>query len=146
MEQSNQSFGQGAAGYGRYFSAAFADSTIRTNMTEGVFPSILHQDPRYFRRGTGGRWSRLRYAVRQVFWTHGDSGKTEFNFSELIGNSTAVAISNAYYADRRTVSNGVSQLAMNFSADIGGNIFKEFWPDFQRKLGRKHHKENGSLQ
>ena len=143
---SNQSFGQGVSGYSRYFSAAVADSAIRTYMTEGVFPSILHEDPRYFRRGTGGRFSRLRYAVGQAFWTHGDSGKTEFNFSELIGNATAVAISNAYYADRRTASNGVSQLAMNFSADMGGNIFKEFWPDFQRKFSRKYHNQSGSFQ
>ena len=90
-KNSNQSFGQGASGYGRYFSAAFADSAIRTYTTEGIFPSILHQDPRYFRRGTGGGWSRLRYAVGQVFWTHGDSGKTEFNLfrghGELNGSS-----------------------------------------------------------
>jgi hypothetical protein len=143
---SNQSFGQGASGSGRYFSAAFADCVIRHYMTEGVFPSILHQDPRYFRRGTAGRWSRLRYAVGQVFWSHGDSGKTEFNFSELIGNCTAVAISNAYYADRRTASNGVSQLAMNFSADMGSNIFKEFWPDFQRKSVENTNNQSGSLQ
>jgi hypothetical protein len=63
-----------------------------------------------------------------------------------MGNSTAVAISNAYYADRRTASNGISQLAINFSADMGGNIFKEFWPDFQRKFSRKHHNQTGSLQ
>jgi hypothetical protein len=81
----------------------------------------------------------------QVFWIHGDSGKTEFNFSELIGHSTAVAISNAYYADRRTASNGVSQLAIHFSADMGSNIFKEFLPDFQRTFSRKHHNESGSL-
>src|SRR5689334_1111179 len=64
---SNPSFGQGVSGYSRYFSAAVADSTIRTYMTEGVFPSILHQDPRYFRCGTGGRLWRLRYAVGQAF-------------------------------------------------------------------------------
>jgi hypothetical protein len=67
-----------------------------------------------------------------VRFSGGDSGKTEFNFSELLGNSTAVAISNAYYADRRTASNGISQLAINFSADLGGNVLKEFWPDFER--------------
>jgi hypothetical protein len=32
---SNQSFGQGASGYGRYFSAAFAACVIRHYMTEG---------------------------------------------------------------------------------------------------------------
>jgi hypothetical protein len=32
---SNQSFGQGASGFGRYFSAAFADCVIRHYMTDG---------------------------------------------------------------------------------------------------------------
>jgi hypothetical protein len=103
LTNADRSFGQGAAGYGRYFGMAFGDFAIGNFMTEGVFPSLFRQDPRYFRRGTRSGWSRFRYAVGQTFWTHGDSGKTEFNFSELIGNSTAVAISNAYYPDHRSL-------------------------------------------
>ena len=79
-------------------------------MTEAVFPTLLHQDPRYFRRGTGSRFSRLCYSVGQISWTHGDSGATQFNYSEIIGNATAVAISNAYYRDNRDVSDTVSKL------------------------------------
>jgi hypothetical protein len=99
---SNRSFGQGAAGYGRYFGASYGNWLIGDYMTEGVFPTLLHQDTRYFRRSTGSGWSRLGYAMGQIFWTHRDSGGTQFNFSEVLGNSTAVAISNAYYADNRT--------------------------------------------
>ena len=32
-------------------------------MTEVIYPSLLHQDPRYFRRGTGSVWSRVGYAA-----------------------------------------------------------------------------------
>jgi hypothetical protein len=138
LTNSNKSFGQGAAGFGRYFGAAFGDFAIGNYMTEAIYPSLLHQDPRYFRRGTGTGWSRFGYAVGQIFWTHRDSGKAEFNFSELIGNSTAVAISNAYYCENRTTSNAVSKLGTQISLDMAGNILKEFWPDFERKFEKKH--------
>ena len=104
---SNPSFGQGIKGYSRYFGTAYADLVIGDYMTEAVYPTILHQDPRYFRRGTGSGWSRLGYAMGQIFWTHTDSGGTQFNFSEIVGNSTAVAISSAYYPDGRDVSSAV---------------------------------------
>ena len=106
-------------------------------MSGAVFPTLLHQDPRYFRRGTGG-WSRLGYATGQTFWTHRDSGGTQFNYSEIAGNSAAVAISNAYYADNRTASGAVSRLGMQLGVDMASNILKEFWPDLQRKFHRKH--------
>jgi hypothetical protein len=139
LTNANPSFGQGAAGYGQYLAAAYGDLAIGDYMTEGVFPSLFHQDPRYFRRGEGGGWSRLRYACSQIFLTHGDSGKTQFNFSEIIGNSTAVAISNAYYVDNRTAGDAVAKLGTQLGVDMASNVLKEFWPEIQRKFSRKHH-------
>jgi len=107
-------------------------------MTEAVFPTILHQDPRYFRRGTGSGWSRLGYAVDQIFWTHNDSGRGQFNLSEIAGNSTAVAISMAYYPENRDMIDGVSKLGSQLGVDMASNILKEFWPDLERKFSRKH--------
>src|SRR5258708_19481535 len=107
-------------------------------MTEAVFPPLLHQDPRYFRRGTGSGWSRLGYAAAQIFWTHRDSGGMQFNYSEVIGNSTAVAISNAYYADNRTARDATSRLGMQLGVAMAANVLKEFWPDLEPKLRRTH--------
>jgi hypothetical protein len=85
---SNPSFGHGLTAYARYTAASHADWSIGNVMTEGVFPTLLHEDPRYFRRGAGSAWSRLGYAVQQIFWTHTDSGGGHFNDSEVVGNST----------------------------------------------------------
>jgi len=137
LTDGNKSFGQGAAGFGRYFGASYGDLLIGNYMTESIYPSILHQDPRYFRRGTGSGRSRFAYAISQIFWTHRDSGGTQFNYSEWLGNSTAVAISNAYYRDQRDVGSAMSKLAMQIGVDAVGNILKEFWPDLQRKFGKK---------
>jgi hypothetical protein len=117
---------------------------IGNYMTEGVYPSILHQDPRYFRRGAGGGASRFAYAISQVFWTHRDSGGTQFNYSEWLGNSTAVAISNAYYPDHRSAGSSISKLGMQVGFDAVGNVLKEFWPDVLRKFSRKSRNQTGN--
>jgi hypothetical protein len=137
LTNGNRSFGQGAAGFGKYWGASYGDFAIGDYMTEGVFPAILHQDPRYFRRGIGSGWSRLGYAVGQIFWSHRDSGGTQFNYSEVVGNSAAVAISNAYYVNNRTAGNAGSKLGLQIGVDMAGNILKEFWPDLARAFGRK---------
>src|SRR5580704_14186428 len=139
LTNGNRAFGQGVEGFSKYFCAFYADWVIGNYMTEGVYPTLLHQDPRYFRRGTGSGLSRLGYAMAQIFWTHKDSGGTQFNYSEVIGNSTAVAISQAYYPDNRTVSDAVSKLGTQLGVDMASNILKEFWPDVSKKLARKHH-------
>ena len=140
LTNATPSFGQGVTGYARYFGTSFADFAIGDYMTEAIYPALLHQDPRYFRRGTGSGLSRLGYAVKQIFWTHTDSGGTQFNYSEIAGNSTAVAISNAYYPDNRNASQAVSRLGVQIGIDTAGNILKEFWPDLSRKLSRKKHR------
>ena len=137
LTNANRSFGQGAAGFGRYFGASYGDFVIGDYMTEAVFPILLHQDPRYFRRGIGSGWSRLGYAMGQIFWTHRDSGGMQFNYSEVIGNSMAVAISNAYYVNNRTASDATSKLGMQLGVDMASNVLKEFWPDLERKFRRK---------
>lgn len=135
---SNPSFGKGGAGYGRYFGTGYADFFIGNYMTEAVFPSVLHQDPRYFRKGTGSGMSRLGYAASRIFITYGDNRKLQPNYSELLGNSTAVAISQAYYPDNRTAADAFSKLGTQLGVDMAGNIIKEFFPDLQRKFHRKH--------
>ncbi len=138
LTNANRSFGQGAAGYGRYFGTAYADFVIGNYMTEAIYPVILHQDPRYFRRGTGSGWSRLRYAIGQTFWTHSDSGRMQFNYSEILGNSTAVAISNAYYQDNRDAASALTKLGTQIGVDLAANVLKEFSADLNRKFFRKH--------
>ncbi len=146
LTNANRSFGQGGAGYGKYFGASYADFAIGDYMTEGVFPTLLHQDPRYFRRGTGSKWSRMGYAMGQIFWTHRDSGGTQFNYSEIAGNAAAVAISNAYYVDNRTAGDAVSKLGMQLGVDMAANVLKEFWPDLQRKFRRKHPEDGNAIK
>jgi hypothetical protein len=137
LTNANPSYGQGGEGYARYFGASYGNLVIGNYMTEAIYPALLHQDPRYFRRGVGSTWSRMGYAIGQIFWTHTDSDRTQFNYSEILGNSTAVAISNAYYAANRSAIDSGTKLGMQIGVDMASNVLKEFWPDVSRKF-KKH--------
>ncbi len=134
LTNAHPEFGQGWPGYGRRVGTSYADQAIGNMMTEGIFPSILHEDPRYFRRGYGSVWSRTFYAATRVFLTKTDSGGTRFNFSEVLGNATGAAISNAYYPDSRDAAENVEKLGEQIGIDAVSQVLKEFWPDIKHKL------------
>ena len=137
----NPSFGQGVKGYAHNLGTSYGDFVIGNYLSEAVYPTFFHQDSRYFRRGVGRVSSRLEYSVGQIFFTHSDSGRTQFNYSEILGNSTAVAISNAYYPDNRSVSDSATKLGLQLGVDMVSNILKEFWPDVSRKFSRKRRQQ-----
>jgi len=60
------------------------------------YPAILYQGSHYFGAERDGMVA-AGSAAGEIFWTRTDSDHMQFNFSEIVGNSTAVAISNAYY-------------------------------------------------
>lgn len=129
------SFGTGAQGFGKYYGGAFADQAIGNIMTEGLFPIALHEDPRYFVKGTGGFWKRTGYAVSREFITRGDDGRSHFNTSELAGNAVAAGISTFYYpAADRSFGNTANKWGQQIALDTFFNVAKEFWPDVRNKL------------
>jgi hypothetical protein len=131
-------YGQGAEGYGKRYGAAFADGLTNTVFVTGFYPSLLHQDPRFYRQGYGTVMNRGVYAFSRIFITRQDSGRKTFNFSEVFGNFTAGAVSTAYYPDsQRNIGNVAQHAAVQMGYDAGFNILKEFYPDIRRKLSRK---------
>jgi hypothetical protein len=137
LENQNPSFGQGMSGYAKRFATSYGDQMIGNMMTEGFVPALLHEDPRYFRLGEGTKTHRTLYALSAIFWTKTDSGRKSFNMAEWGGNSTAVAISNAYYPDTRDVSDNVQKLLIQCATDAFSNVLKEFWPDVKKKFHKQ---------
>lgn len=137
LENQNPSFGQGMSGYGKRYAGAYGDQLSGNMFAEGIMPSLLHQDPRYFRLGKGSFGHRFCYAVSRVVITKNDSGRRAFNFSEWSGNSISVGLSNAYYPDTRNASDNAGRLAIAVGTDAVSNVLKEFWPDVKRRLQHK---------
>ena len=158
-ENSEPGYGQGWEGYAKRYGSAFADGTIENFMTGAVFPSLLHQDPRFFQSGKGTFVHRTEYAVSRIFVTRTDSGKSQFNYSEILGSALSAAIStNAYHprsfittrydpstgmvqyihnASDRTLPNTLSVWGTQVGYDTITIVVKEFWPDIHRRLTHK---------
>jgi hypothetical protein len=135
LQKQYSSFGTGVQGFGKYYGGALADQAIGNIMTEGLFPVALHQDPRYFVKGTGGFWKRTGYAISREVITRGDDGRNHFNTSELAGNAVAAGISNLYYpAANRSFGNTADKWGQQLALDTFFNVAKEFWPDVRNKL------------
>jgi hypothetical protein len=98
----NIGYVQGAKGYGQRFGAAYADGATDIIFGGAVLPSLLHQDPRYFYRGTGTAKSRALHALSSPFWCKNDNGTWGFNYSSIGGDLISGSLSNIYYppADR----------------------------------------------
>jgi hypothetical protein len=137
LEDQNPSFGQGSKGYAKRFATAYGDQMIGNMMTEGIIPSLTHEDPRYFRLGEGTTKGRLWYSLTRTFVTRTDSGRPTFNVAEWGGNAATVAISNAYYPDTRHASDAAEKLMIQCATDTFSNVLKEFWPDVKKKLHKQ---------
>jgi len=133
-------YGQGSGPYAERFGAAVADVTTQNFFSDAVLASLLHEDPRYFRRGREYRfWPRLGYAISRVVITRTDAGKPTFNYAGVFGMAMGIALSNAYYPARS--ANGsvdVTRLGTSLVSAALSNILPEFWPDIRQKFfGRK---------
>jgi hypothetical protein len=138
---SDQGYGWGDAGYFKRVGANYADNVNGALIGNALLPQLLHQDPRYFRKGTGSIKSRFLYAAESTVVCRGDNGKRQFNVSNVLGNYISGAISNAYYpADERgiglTLENGTS---VTLFGALGGQLL-EFGPDLSRLLSKKRHR------
>jgi hypothetical protein len=120
-------YGQGAQGYAKRYGAAYADEALSRMIGSAILPSLLHQDPRYFYRGTGSKKARALYAISQAVVCRGDDGKMQPNYSYVLGSFAAGGISNLYHpaGDRGaglTIGNGF----LNVGAHAIDNLAREF--------------------
>jgi len=139
-------YGEGAAAYGERIGAAFADFGTQNFFSAGLLANLLHQDPRYYRKGPGsGVLKRVAYSVSRLAVTPTDAGRPVFNSSGVFGMMMGIAASNLYYPSasvRGTVM--ASRLYTSLLGGVIGNVMSEFWPDVQKKfLQRKPRRASG---
>jgi hypothetical protein len=131
IEQATNEFsgyGQGAQGYAKRFGASYADSFDATMIGSAILPSLLHQDPRYFYKGTGTTRSRILYAIANSVICKSDKGIWQPNYSGILGSLAAGGISNLYYpaSDRNGASLTFENLALATAGGAVQNLFQEF--------------------
>lgn len=135
-EGSDYGYGGGIGGYAKRYGQTYADNFDGEMWGNWILPSLLHQDPRYFRLGRGSVKRRILYALgTNVMSRHDNTGKWEPNYSNVAGNFISGAISNLYLPqDERGVGSTVTGALVITAEGGAGSLFQEFWPDISRRF------------
>jgi hypothetical protein len=133
-ENDDPGFGQGTEGFGRRYGAAFADQVSGEFFGTFLYPTLFHEDPRYYRMGHGNVGKRFGHAFGHAFITHRDSGAQTFNFSEWVGTASGTALGNLYHSgNRRGFEPAARGVTYSVLTDAGWDMLREFWPEICKK-------------
>jgi len=140
-------WGQGAQGYAKKFGASYSDYFIGNFFGNAMLPSLWHEDPRYFQKGTGSATGRFLWAASSTVWCRRDNGRWGPNYANVIGNLIGSSIARVYYpASERTVSDTIQDGLTVTAEGIVGSEVIEFWPDLVRHYKRKKAEKLARLQ
>ena len=141
VQGSFKGYGWGPEGYFKRFGASYADTADGNLWGNAIFPVLFHEDPRYFRKGTGTVKSRVLYSVSTIVRCKSDQGKWVPNISNVLGNLVSGGISNLYYPSTNRGFELTVQNAVTVAAEGGiGSLFAEFWPDISQRVLHRHQK------
>jgi hypothetical protein len=140
-------YGQGWGPYAERFGAAEGDQATSSFFIFGFLPSILHDDPRYFRKGPSHSFkSRLYYSATRTVITRKDSGEPTFNIPQVAGQLFQQSISTIYYPpEDRTAGRVFENWGTTLAYTSAYNVVKEFYPDVLHAVfHRRHHDDPGT--
>lgn len=124
-------YGQTGKGFAQRLGAAAARSSSEGIFGDSVLAPILHEDPRYYKMGSGHNFvKRLVYAGTRPLITRTDGGRSTPNFSLLGGELAGAALTQAYYPP---LNRGFTEVARTFGGSVGstalGFVVTEFLAD-----------------
>jgi hypothetical protein len=131
----NPEYETGIMGLGQHYGIELATDETDVFFKYFLFPTLLRQDPRYFRNPELPFFKRALYSMTRVIITRTDRGGETFNSSSILGAMSSRALSDLYVPGQRQ---GLQPLtgcvSFNLLRDAGMNLVHEFWPDFRRKF------------
>ena len=132
-------YGSDSAAFGERFGAAVLRESSMRFFSDSLLPTLTHEDPRYYRKASGGVIARGLYAAERVFVIRRNSGLRGINYSDTLGRLAASALTPTYYpapsANGRVV---METWGVALAGDAGGNLFLEFWPDVRDAIFHRH--------
>ncbi len=137
---SNPQYGTDGGAFAERLGAAALLQNSRAVLSDGIMAAIFRQDPRYYRQGHRPVKQRIVHAIVRVFVIHTDEGNYAPNYSQLLGNAVATALTMTYYPE---VSATWPKTAKGYGISLAqgalGNEIHEFTPMLER-LAFHHHR------
>lgn len=135
IDADNREYERGAMGWGQHYGIELATSETDVFFERFLIPTVLKQDPRYFRNPQLPFFRRALYSMSRVLITRDDSGRSTFNASKVLGGAASQALSDMYVPGHAQGMAPIrDRVTFDLLRDAGLNLFHEFWPDMRRKI------------
>jgi hypothetical protein len=133
--ETDPKYGHDSGAFGEQFGASMLRRATLRVFSDGIFPSVFHQDPRYYRIAKGNAFHRSLLSARQAIFRRGDNGKDQINYSGFAGRAAMAALTATYYPEPSVTAGVVgSTFAFSILTDAGGDLVLEFLPNVIRKF------------
>jgi hypothetical protein len=135
IQSDDREYETGSMGFAQHYGIQLATSETDVFFERFLIPTLLKQDPRYFRNPELPFFRRALYSMSRVLVTRSDNGAETFNASRVLGGAASQALSDLYVPGQSQGMGPIrDRLTFNLLRDAGMNLFHEFWPDVRRKL------------
>ena len=120
-------YGPDGRGWAQLYGYNAADLASRFFLMDAVIPSLAHQDPRYFRNGSGTAIGRIWWAPRSEFVAFSDQGSPMPNYGSTVGLAMSTLLSDAYLPSRNvSVGKTFEGYGIKLATTWGFNILHEY--------------------
>jgi hypothetical protein len=123
-------YGPGMKGWAKNSGTLLTEDMTGAFFGTFLVPSIMRQDPRYYRMPHASIPRRIANAIVQPVWSRSDSGKPMLNYGSLIGTPMTITLANVYVPGQEQ---GVGPVAASSAIAIASapidNFITEFLPD-----------------
>lgn len=134
-DNSPAGWGQGWDAYGKRFGSSMARGASSEFFGTFLLASVLRQDPRFFPEANPTFGSSIKYSLSRVVITRNDAGTNEGNWSGLLGPLMAEGLANVYWPDQdRNAGQTLQRYGLDLALRAGGNMLRNYWPVFQKRL------------
>lgn len=135
IEADNREYERGVMGLGQHYGIELATSETDVFFERFLIPTLLRQDPRYFRNPDLPFFRRALYSMSRVLITRDDHGHSTFNASKVLGGAASQALSDMYVPGHAQGMGPIrDRVTFDLLRDAGFNLLHEFWPDMRRKI------------
>lgn len=132
---SHTAYGPGWKGFGKNTGVSLLQDTTGEFFEAFLIPSLVHQDPRYFRMPKASVPRRFAHAVSRTFVANNDDGSLMPNYATLLTYPINAELSNFYvpgiHADAPST---IARIATGLATDPANNLLAEFLPDVARHI------------
>ncbi len=132
---SHTAYGPGFRGFGRLAGYSMVEDVQGEFFGTFAIPTLVHQDPRYYREPDKPFVHRLLHAVSHTVVTRNDDGSPMPNYATLLTYPISAELTNLYVPGVAVnAPSTAKRIALGLSTDPVGQIVAEFLPDVAKRI------------